>query len=134
MQPSSSSDDSSSSDEEDDEKANHIEVGSEETESRNDEQESREEEEDDDDNEEYPKQENVPIGASTPDDTKIETLLDQDDLYLDIETCDDDVRIIGVVGKKEVGASKTAPLERRGKSPPSSQKASTKRTSHERSP
>lgn len=144
LQPSSSSNDSaSSSSDEDDERPDHGEVGFREAESQSSEEESwgnEEEQEDDDDaedvhdDEEYPEQDNVHIGAFAPDDTEIETLLGHDDLYLEVETRDDEVHIVGVTSKKEVGASKTSPLERRRRSPPSSQKANSKRTSHERSP
>jgi len=72
---------SPSSDEESDEEHDRTEEGSKEgTESQGDEEESRgeeENEEDDDDedaDDDYPNQENVVVGASAPDDTKIDTL------------------------------------------------------------
>lgn len=53
---------------------------------------------------------------------------------MDVGTYDDDkLQVVGVKCAKEVGASKPSPIKHRRRSP-SSQKPSTKKTSHERSP
>ena len=63
-----------------------------------------------------------------------DTIPNDDDLIINVETCDEELRIVGVKYVKEVGSSKPSPTVHRRKLPPSSQKAPMKRTSYERSP
>lgn len=144
LQPSSSSSEhSTSSDEENDEEPDRTVEGSEEeTQSQRSDEETRGEEgaeEDDDDdandvaNEEYPSQDNVVVSASTSDETKTETLLDDNEIVY-VGTYDDEIQIIKVKCTKEVGTSKPSLAEHIKRSPSSSQKPFVKRTIHERSP
>lgn len=139
LQPSSSSSEHSSPASFDEELGCAEEDSKEETESQGYEEEIRGEEEDEEDDDgaddDYPDQENIAIGASAPNDTEIDTLPNnEDDLFIDVETCNENICIVGIRYAKEVDSSKSSPAEYRKKSPPSSHKAPTKRTNHERSP